>query len=41
MRDAVDAKVEASSKEKRGLKYGDRRGHGPKIGRSVMGKEEK
>jgi hypothetical protein len=36
----VDAKLEGGNKEERGLKEGDRGGHGPKIGRSVMGKEE-
>lgn len=39
-RDAVDAKLEGGSKEERGLKGGDRGGHGPEIDRSVMGKEE-
>ena len=39
-RDAVDAKMVLGSEEEGGLKEGDREGHGPKIGRSVMGKEE-
>jgi len=36
----VDAKMVLGSEEEGGLKEGDREGHGPKIGRSVMGKEE-
>jgi hypothetical protein len=39
-KDVLYAKLEGGSKEERGLKEGSRGGHGPKIGLSVMGKEE-
>jgi hypothetical protein len=38
--DFTDTELEGSSKEERGLKEGDRGGHGPKMGRSATQEAE-